>query len=952
MRLVFAVLLVVCKRAPADARVNHTHEGLRQLCPLGHVFDVNRGCIPAAQSEQRRRSPPSPSSPAQSPIAPSSTTRPLGQMNDIAVLQYLLIWTGNYNAMVDGIPGPRTARALDDFLRRHGLGPESTEAAWDALIGEAGGAMGDAGFKIVRDYALDITFGIPNTLLGARPSPDSTRRKFASADGAIELELALLTDRTLDTLYKKLSRKARREIEYEKVTREWFVLTGTDPGRGFYVRYHMIGGAIRGFSISYPIGGTDALGPLVVAMSNVFRPSATARDPLVTFVEGLASAVETVASRDEDWDVCAEAASPDAIVACTRIIEAGNEIPESLANAHFNRGLAYYDREQYGLAAEDFTEAIRLAPSDAEARYYRGLVFSREGEFVRAIADFTDSIKLQPNNADAYFNRGLAYAADVGDYDRAISDYTRVIALKPTYAVAYFARSVAYEAKGELHRALDDMQFVVSTSNPSDPWYNDALSRAAGLETRLAPSPAPRLNSPTTNVSEATQSDCGPQDFGGVGIRVKLTCREVDGNSVTMIVISGDIEPGDDLYFKQALLAARSTPVFVSLTSDGGDLRAGLEIGRAIWISEVRTLVEHGECNSACAIAWLAGRPRYMGASAAIGFHAPWQKVGSRPERSTAGSAVVGGFLRDIGLTSDAIRYINEPGPEEMRYLTLEDAEALNIVVRPWQPDVPATQESRPEVRALQAGLAFRDCASCPEMVVVPAGSFFMGTSDTDAEHQNDEGPRHEVRFESPFAVGRFEVTFTEWDACLADGGCESHRPDDQGWGRGQRPVINVSWNQARSYVAWLSRKTGWSYRLLSEAEWEYVARGGLSTPYATGTSIDRTTANIDGEKTAIVGSYPANGYGLHDINGNVWEWVEDCYAEAYEGAPQDGTAVSPLGCKWRVLRGAGWSTSGKVDARVAFRFRRVPDSTRDSVGFRVARTIAPASQAGVPPDR
>ena len=593
-------------------------------------------------------------------------------MNDIAVLQFLLIWTGDYNAMVDGVPGPRTAGALEDFLHRHGLGGASTEATWDALTAEAGAAIGEAGFKILRDYAVGITYGVPTTRLAPVASEDAMRRKFVSADGSIELELALFSDRTLDALYQKLSQKARRDIAYQKVTPDWFVLTGSDPGRGFYVRYHAAGGAIRGFSISYPIDRSEALGPLVVAMSNVFRPSAAARDPLVTFVEGLGSFVETAASRDQDWEACAKAASLEATVACTRIIEAGNESPENLASAYFNRGLTYFNREQYTKAAQDFTATIRLAPSDAEARYYRGLALSREDEFVRAITDFTDCIRLQPNNADAYFNRGFAYAAGLGDFDRAISDYTRVIALSPAYTAAYFARGVAYEAKGDLGSALDDIQHVVSTSKPGDPWYEDAVSRATRMRTQLAPPPDRRTDPPKTPVSDATQSTCELQEFGGGGIRVRLTCRELGGDIVTMIAITGDIEPGDDLYFKQALLAARTTPVFVSLNSNGGDLSAGMEIGRAIWISEARTVVERGECDSACAIAWLAGRPRYMGTSAAIGFHAPWQKVGSRPKGSTAASAVVGGFLRDIGLTSDAIRYINEPGPDELRYLTFE----------------------------------------------------------------------------------------------------------------------------------------------------------------------------------------------------------------------------------------------------------------------------------------
>jgi formylglycine-generating enzyme required for sulfatase activity len=126
----------------------------------------------------------------------------------------------------------------------------------------------------------------------------------------------------------------------------------------------------------------------------------------------------------------------------------------------------------------------------------------------------------------------------------------------------------------------------------------------------------------------------------------------------------------------------------------------------------------------------------------------------------------------------------------------------------------------------------FKECENCPEMVVVPSGSFTMGSPASEEGRGNEEGPQHSVTLAKPFAVGRFAVTFDEWDACVADGGCNGHRPDDKGWGRGRQPVINVSWADAKAYVAWLSRKTGKPYRLLSEAEREYVTRAGTTTPF------------------------------------------------------------------------------------------------------------------------
>ncbi len=203
-------------------------------------------------------------------------------------------------------------------------------------------------------------------------------------------------------------------------------------------------------------------------------------------------------------------------------------------------------------------------------------------------------------------------------------------------------------------------------------------------------------------------------------------------------------------------------------------------------------------------------------------------------------------------------------------------------------------------------GDEFRDCEGCPLMVVVPAGSFLMGAPTSEEGRTDDEGPQHTVTIDEPFAVGKYEVTFDEWDACVADGGC-SEKPHDQGWGRGDRPVINVSSNNAKEYVDWLKKKTGKLYHLPSEAQWEYAARAGTSTPFWTGPTISTDQANYDGsytygpgqkgeyrKRTTPVDTFAANPWGLHDMHGNVWEWVEDCWNESYSGAPKDG---SPLGC-------------------------------------------------------
>ena len=245
------------------------------------------------------------------------------------------------------------------------------------------------------------------------------------------------------------------------------------------------------------------------------------------------------------------------------------------------------------------------------------------------------------------------------------------------------------------------------------------------------------------------------------------------------------------------------------------------------------------------------------------------------------------------------------------------------------------------------AGHEFRDCPECPEMVVVPPGSFEMGSPSSDGG--SVEHPVHEVTIARPFAVGVYEVTFGEWDACVSGGGCGGYRPSDEGWGRGNRPVIYVSWEDAKAYVEWLSRKTGVAYRLLSESEWEYVARAGTRTEYWWGDDIGRNRANCsdcgsrwDGEQTAPVGSFPANPFGLHDVHGNVDEWVEDCANDSYNGAPTDGSAWVSGDCGHRVLRGGSWY-SFDMFLRTAGRGRDVTDSREyNGHGFRVARTLAP----------
>ena len=243
----------------------------------------------------------------------------------------------------------------------------------------------------------------------------------------------------------------------------------------------------------------------------------------------------------------------------------------------------------------------------------------------------------------------------------------------------------------------------------------------------------------------------------------------------------------------------------------------------------------------------------------------------------------------------------------------------------------------------LQPGDTFRDCENCPLMVVVPPGSFMMGSPDSEGERYDREGPVHEVTLAKPFAVGVYEVSFTEWDVCVSAGGCSGYRPDDWDWGRGSRPVINVGWDDAQGYVDWLSGATGKTYRLLSESEWEYAARAGTTGRYHWGNRISSSKANYGQkvDKTMPVGSYPPNAFGLHDVHGNVSEWVGDCWSDSYSGAPTDGSVWEAGDCGYAVKRGGSWRGNPR-NLRSANRVRITTGYRLISVGFRVARTLAP----------
>lgn len=238
-----------------------------------------------------------------------------------------------------------------------------------------------------------------------------------------------------------------------------------------------------------------------------------------------------------------------------------------------------------------------------------------------------------------------------------------------------------------------------------------------------------------------------------------------------------------------------------------------------------------------------------------------------------------------------------------------------------------------------RAGEVFSDCQGCPALIVLPAGQFRMG----DDAGNPDERPVHTVAFARPFAIMKYEVTFNDFDTCAASGGCDRYRPRDAGWGRNNYPVMNVNFGDASRYAQWISQRTGHRYRLPTEAEWEYAARAGQTGAFVFGPTLTVQQANFarSRSRTAQVGSYPANAFGLHDVHGNVAEWTLNCWGSDYTGAPREGSTVpATSACGQRAVRGGSWNISEPFRQRLAARAGAPPATRDDTIGFRLVREL------------
>jgi formylglycine-generating enzyme required for sulfatase activity len=413
------------------------------------------------------------------------------------------------------------------------------------------------------------------------------------------------------------------------------------------------------------------------------------------------------------------------------------------------------------------------------------------------------------------------------------------------------------------------------------------------------------------------------------------------------------------IFFDKPLMSVPSlTALSTALRTDLGWIREHTRIGEAAlrWDGHGRNeaLLFRGE-ELAAAKTWLGSPPQFAPEPTLL--HHEFIKAGEDAEaaRTSAERQRLDQMATALerekvairrgqrALAAVAILFVCLIGVASLSYAGVLDRSYLNIQARKFRDIFMPTVLTVEQERALKPGDRFQECASCPEMMVIPVGEFKMGSDEGE-----DEKPVHKVTIAKPFSIGRFSVTFDEWDGCIAHGGC-TYRPGDNSWGRGRRPVINVSWDDLKEYVAWLSRQTGKNYRLLTEAEWEYAARAGTTTRYPWGKDIGKGNANCDGcgsqwdnKQTAPVGSLKPNAFNLYEMHGNVWQWVEDCNHETYQDAPTDGSAWTE-NCKGesRILRGGSWGNA-PGNLRSTVRYGYSTDLRSNDLGFRIGRTLTP----------
>jgi formylglycine-generating enzyme required for sulfatase activity len=623
------------------------------------------------------------------------------------------------------------------------------------------------------------------------------------------------------------------------------------------------------------------------------------------------------------WSTCTGRPDVDwkrQIESCTSIIESKQETPERLAVAYNNRGVAQMELTAGGTvlpddrAMADFGEAIKLNPKYADAYYNRGRLWHVNAVYGNAIDLYTFAIGLDPKHVGAYRHRGLAWLI-TGQTDRAIADFNEAIRLDSKDAGVYRDRGYARLVKEDVDGAIADFSEAIRL----DPKLVNAYTGRG--EAWLARDEFDRA---VADYAEAIQLD--PSNVNHHVERGYANFLRADFSAAAADLHRAlNLNPYD--YREQDLILFR----YLARSRAGQEARAELEAARTfdVWLGKTTFDLYLGDATPEESL-----------------------KSGSSTTERCKAAFYVGQWYLIRGERAEARRHLQSAAADQCNQAIPHHRAAVVELKRITPEDEPrprAEERGRPDPASSVApgsGKPFRDkladgqpCPMCPEMVVVPAGSFTMGSPESEPGREPNEGPQHTVTFAQKFAVGRFSLTFDEWDACAADGGCNGYRPPDNDWGRGRRPVIHVEWGDAKDYVAWLSRRTGRTYRLLSEAEREYVTRAGTTTPFWWGGSISKKQANHNGKKTVPVDTFRPNRWGLYQVHGNVADWVEDCPHNNYNGAPTDGSAWRSRDCSERVLRGGSYYSRSEW-LRSASRDSSGAGSKIDSIGFRVGRAI------------
>jgi formylglycine-generating enzyme required for sulfatase activity/Flp pilus assembly protein TadD len=569
-------------------------------------------------------------------------------------------------------------------------------------------------------------------------------------------------------------------------------------------------------------------------------------------------------------------------------------------------------------AIETLSRADTVAPDEWETILALGVAFDRIGMYDQSKRRYTRAMELSPKNVNVLNNFGLSLAQS-GEFERATSMLEEAAGLPESTSRVRQNLAMLYALQGEMGKAegLLRRDLTVEAANANLEYYRSIQSQKKG---GLPEEVLRRLDG-----SKSSSQSPLPKTSG-----IEMRPVEAVYQATRETIIRDAPTPGAT---RVALLSTGETVYVAGVTTDGAWAlveRDQKVLGYAV-VSHLQSVIGSEPAIKAAPVAPVVANKVETSVQPVAA------KPASKPTPTEPAKVPVPRQAPSQKAETKAATPASDAAAKpEAEAETKSEAKAA----------APVAAEKPQAASKYRVGQTIKDCQRCPDMVVLPTGDFMMGAAPGEPRRSQREMPQHKVVIPNQISVSKFEVTFAEWDACVADGGC-NHRPGDEGWGRERRPTINVSWHDAQDYVNWLSQRTNQVYRLLSEAEWEYAARAGAETAYHTGAEIKSGQARFksssgasDQEKSLPVGRYAPNLFGLYDMHGNVREWTEDCRHDNYRNAPSDGAAWAGSGnCDYRVIRGGSWGDR-KSFLRSAYRSWTKPNSRSYAVGLRVAREL------------